>query len=111
VIFELAVASQIVLEIEFLVLYFLAMATVSWTAHPDCPAHLRGEVEARVRAFPPAFLKEPVSGEVFDNLELCRERLQGFAFTDGFAIVQKNESMKQAHPRLYFHCIYADFCS
>jgi hypothetical protein len=86
VIFELAVASQIGLEIEFLVLYFLAMATVPWTAHPHCPAHLRGEVEARVQDFPPA-LKEPVSGEVFDNLELCRERLQGFAFTEGFAIV------------------------
>jgi hypothetical protein len=85
--FELAVASQIGLEIEFSELYFLAMATVPWTAHPHCPTHLRREVEARVRAFPLTFLKEPVSGEVFDNIELCRERLQGFAFTEGFAIV------------------------
>jgi hypothetical protein len=38
-----------------------------------------------VRAFPPAFLKEPVSGGVFDNVESYQVRLQGFAFTEGFA--------------------------
>jgi hypothetical protein len=99
VIFELAVASQIGLEIAFLVVF-----SCYGDGSLDCPSPLpcpppRGEVEARVWAFPPEFLKEPVSGEVFDNLELCRERLQGFAFTEGFAIVQKNGSMKQAHPR------------
>ena len=51
------------------------MATVPWTAHPHCPTHLRGEVKARVRAFPPAFLNEPLNEEVFDNVELYRERL------------------------------------
>ena len=59
----------------------------NWTAHANCPAHIRGEVEARVRAFPPSFLEEPADGEVFNNVELCRERLQGFAFSRGFAIV------------------------
>jgi hypothetical protein len=94
VIFELAVASHIGLEIEFFVLYFLALATVPWTAHPHCPAHLRGEVEARLRAFPSAFLKEPVSGEVFDNVEFCQERLQSFAFIEGSTIVQKSGNIK-----------------
>ncbi|ERF69261.1 hypothetical protein EPUS_03965 [Endocarpon pusillum Z07020] len=82
------------------------MATAPWTAHPHCPAHLRGEVEARVRAFPPAFLNEPSNGEVFDNVELCRERLQGFAFAQGFAITQQSGSMKQARQIFYFHCIH-----
>jgi hypothetical protein len=81
------------------------MAT-AWIAHPNCPAHIRGEVEARVRAFSPSFLKEPTDGEVFDNIELCRERLQSFAFSQGFAIVQKSGSMKLVHPRFNFRCIH-----
>ena len=79
---------------------------VVWTAHPNCPAHLRGEVEARVRAFPPSFLEEPVDGEVFDNVELCRERLQGFAFSQGFTVVQTSGSMRMARPRFYFRCVH-----
>ena len=82
------------------------MATAPWTAHPHCPAHLRGEVEAHVRALPSAFLNEPLSGEVFDNVELCKERLQGFAFAQGFAITQQSGSMKQARPRFDFQCIH-----
>ena len=81
------------------------MAT-PWTAHPHCPAHLRGEVEARVRAFPSSFLEEPANGEIFDNVELCRERLQGFAFSQGFAIVQTSGTMKMTRPRFYFRCIH-----
>lgn len=81
------------------------MAT-AWTAHPNCPAHFREEVEARVRAFPPCFIEQPADGEVFDNVDLCRERLQGFAFSRGFAIVQKSGSMAQARPRFYFRCIH-----
>jgi hypothetical protein len=81
------------------------MATL-WTAHPNCPAYIRRDIEARMRAFPPSFFEEPANGEVFDNVELCRERLQGFAFTQDFAIVQKSGSIKQARPRFYFRCIY-----
>ena len=90
---------------DFLLVFSLTMAT-EWTAHANCPAHFRAEIEARVRAFPPSFIEEPVDGEVFDNVELCRERLQGFAFSQGFAIVLKSGSMKQARPRFYFHCIH-----
>jgi hypothetical protein len=82
------------------------METPSWTAHPNCPAHLRGEVEAKVRGFPPSYLVPPINGKVFDNVELCQEHLQGFAFVQGFAIVRLSGSMKQAHPRFTFHCIH-----
>ncbi|KAF7502294.1 hypothetical protein GJ744_006162 [Endocarpon pusillum] len=81
------------------------MAT-NWSADPRCPAHLRAEVEARALSFPPAFLNEPANGEVFENVDLCRERLQGFAFTQGFAIVQTSGSMTQQRPRFYFQCIH-----
>ncbi|KAF7508230.1 hypothetical protein GJ744_009527 [Endocarpon pusillum] len=83
-----------------------APCTAPWTAHPHCPAHLRGEVESRVRAFPPSYLVEPTNGEVFDNVDLCQERLQAYAFAQGFAIARKSGSMKQARPRFYFYCIH-----
>jgi hypothetical protein len=82
------------------------MAAALWTVHPHCPAHLRGEIEARVRSFLPAFLKQPANGEVFENVDLCQDRLQGFAFSAGFAIVKASGSMKQAQPRFYFRCIH-----
>jgi hypothetical protein len=105
--FELTVAPKLSIEIGILGVVFLpAMETSAWTAHLHCPAHVRGDVEARVRAFPPSFLEEPIDGEVFDNFELCRERLQGFAFSQGFAIIQTSGSMRQAHPRFYFQCIH-----
>jgi hypothetical protein len=71
----------------------MALSAPVWTAHPHCPAHLRDEVEARVRAFPPTFLKEPADDEVFDNVELYYKRLQGFAFAQGFAIIKKSSSI------------------
>jgi hypothetical protein len=68
-----AVASYFDIEIEILVLYF--NITVLWTAHPDCPEHVKIKLETRVRSFPPSFLLAPVDGEVFDNADVCQERL------------------------------------
>jgi hypothetical protein len=77
-----------------------------WTAYAHCPAHLRGEVEARARGLPLSYLVAPANGEVFDNIELCQERLQGFAFAEGFAIVRLSGSIKQARPRFNFYYIH-----
>ena len=63
------------------------MAPSVWNAHPKCPAHLRGLVEAYVTALPPAYLQDLEDGEVFDNVDLFQKRLQGYAFTQGFAII------------------------
>lgn len=49
--------------------------TPAWTAYSYCPIYPRDKVEARVRAFSPIFLKEPADNEVFNNIELYRERL------------------------------------
>ncbi len=78
------------------------MATTLWTAHSHCPSYIRGEIEAHVRAFSLSYLVEPINGEVFDNVDLCQERLQTYAFAQGFAIVRKSGSMKQARPHFYF---------
>ena len=84
--FELAVASQRDLEIDILGVVF-AMSAPLWTAHPDCPEHVKRELETRIRSFPPSFLLAPVAGEVFENGDVCKERLQGWALLQGFAIV------------------------
>jgi hypothetical protein len=82
------------------------MASSLWTAHPECPEHLKSDLEARVRALPSSFLLRPVAGEVFDDVDLCQERLQGWALSQGFAIVRKSGSLKQARPRFDFLCIH-----
>jgi hypothetical protein len=48
-----------------------------WSAHPDCPEHVKPELEARVRSLPPSFLLAPEAGEVFESADTCYERLQG----------------------------------
>jgi hypothetical protein len=82
------------------------MAMPLWTAHPDCPQHVKIELETRVRSFPSSFLLAPVDGEVFENADLCQERLQGWALSQGFAIVRTSGSMKAARQRFEFHCIH-----
>ena len=82
------------------------MALPVWNAHPNCPAHLRGAIEQRVRALPAHFLEEPEAGEVFGDVDLCQERLQGWALSQGFAIARLSGSMKQVRPRFYFRCIH-----
>jgi hypothetical protein len=47
------------------------MAAPLWTAHPDCPEHVKTDLEARVRSLPSSFLNVPVAGEVFDSADVC----------------------------------------
>jgi hypothetical protein len=82
------------------------MAMPLWTAHPDCPQHVKIELETRVRSFPSSFLLAPVDGEVFENADLCQERLQGWALSQGFAIIRTSGSIKAARQRFKFRCIH-----
>jgi hypothetical protein len=82
------------------------MATDHWTGHPGCPEHVHPELEARVKSLPPLFLSCPANGEVFDNPDNFQERLQGWALSQGFAIVRKTGSFKQARLRFEFRCIH-----
>lgn len=77
-----------------------------WTAHPDCPAHTKTDLEARVRSFPPSFLLAPAAGEVFDNADTCQERLQGWALSQGFAIVRTSGTANGTRVRFQFACIH-----
>ena len=59
----------------------------SFVAHTQCPTHLRKCVEDYADSLPQAWLLPPQAGEVFDQTQDCLARLQGYAFTQGFAMV------------------------
>ena len=80
--------------------------TTLWTAHPDCPEHIKIELEARVRSLPPFFLLFSTAGEVFEDPNTCQERLQDWTLLQGFVIVRKSDSLKQIRSRFEFRCIH-----
>ena len=59
----------------------------AWRAKPGCPKHLVAVLERAVNALPPAWLLQPTTGDVFDSIEHCRRRLQGYALAEGFEVV------------------------
>src|SRR5271155_1501798 len=71
-------------------------------AHPLCPPHLRREVEDLAESFNPAWLSAPQAGEPFDTPDAAFRRLQGFAFSQGFAVVTRSSEAKRAR----FACIH-----
>jgi MULE transposase domain len=77
-----------------------------WSPHPLCPPHIVPILERAVGKLPPAFLLEPVRGEVFETKEDCLKRLQGHALSVGFAVVLKSGSLKSERPRFQFRCIH-----
>lgn len=82
------------------------MAALLWNAHPECPEHVESDLKARVRSFPPSFLLALVASEVFDNPDVCKERLQGWALSQGFAIIKTSGSLKSVRPQFEFPCIH-----
>ena len=48
-----------------------------------------------MNALPPAWLLQPTTGEVFDSIEHCKRRLQGYALAEGFEVVQTGGDIKK----------------
>ena len=61
-------------------------------------------VEDAVRAFDSAWLLPPQQGELFDNPKACLRRLQGYALSQGFAVVTRGSQKDRAR----FVCIHHD---
>jgi hypothetical protein len=80
--FVCAVAFCLDIEIEFLVLYF--NMTALWTAHLDCPEHVKIELKTRVQSFPPSFPLAPVNDKVFEKADVRQERLLRMGSVAGF---------------------------
>jgi hypothetical protein len=69
-------------------------STLAWHAKPRCPKHLVAVLERAVNALPSAWLLQPITGEVFDSIEYCKRRLQGYALAEGFDVVQTGGGTK-----------------
>src|SRR5271155_5830072 len=67
---------------------------MAWQAKTGCADHHRAAVEHMVNALPAAWLLPPQSGEVFDNLGQCNERLRGYALAEGRDIVRNGGGTK-----------------
>lgn len=77
----------------------------TWRAHANCPENVRYIVERIVNAFPPEWLEEPATGEVFSGVEECERRLNAYALSQGFMVV-KSHSTKTPIPSTTFSCIH-----
>jgi hypothetical protein len=76
-------------------------------SHPtfvQLPKHVKPVWLRHVKAFPAAWLEEPASNEVFNDKSHCLERLQAWAFIQGFAVVQGRVWTDRTH-RWQFKCL------
>src|ERR1700744_5733856 len=78
-------------------------SSFTWRAHPDVPDRVRYNLEKVVNAFPPKWLREPVTGEIFQSIEECERRLVAFSLSHGFDVVTGN-SAKKPFPRRTLVC-------
>ena len=67
--------------------------TPAWRVKPRCPKHLIAVLERAVNALPPTWLLQLTTGEVFDSIEHCRRRLQGYALAEGFEVVSAKSGL------------------
>ena len=80
-------------------------ATAAWQAPSGCPDHIRYVLEKAVNSYPPIWLEEPSTGEVFSSIEECQNRLIAFSLSQGFDIVVLN-SRKIPQPGTTWACIH-----
>src|ERR1700742_5110951 len=78
-------------------------SSFTWRAHPDVPDRVRYTLEKVGNAFPRTWLRERVTGEIFQALEECERRLVAFSLSQGFDVVTGN-SAKKPFPRKTFVC-------
>ena len=77
----------------------------AWRARPGCPTHLRAHLERLVNGSPPTWLREPTTGEVFENIIEAERRLRVFSLAEGFNIVRTVGGTKRV-PGSTFQCIH-----
>jgi len=83
------------------------VAELPWSPNPLCPPYIVPILEHAVLALPHSFLIPPATGELFENKEDCLKRLQGYALSAGFAVVQTSRGRAET-PRFQFQCIHHD---
>src|ERR1700761_4249100 len=82
-----------------------SLQTPRWRAPVGCPAHLRTVVERVVNSYPPEWLEEPVTGEIYTSMEEAHDRLVAFSLSQGFDIMILS-STQRPQPVTTFSCIH-----
>src|SRR6266516_4412095 len=72
-------------------------------AKPGCPDKHIAIVERTMASFPPAWRLEPETGEVFESLQLCEDRIRAWSFCEGFEVVKAGGGTKVA-PGMRLQC-------
>ena len=81
-------------------------AKAAWKPHPFCPPHQLPVLTREIQALPASFFLHPCTGETFDSPGIALRRLNGFALSQGFAIVRTNGSEHSKKPYLLMQCIH-----
>ena len=81
-------------------------AKAAWKPHPFCPPHQLPVLTREIQALPASFFLYPCTGETFDSPGIALRRLNGFALSQGFAIVRTNGSEHSKKPYLLMQCIH-----
>jgi hypothetical protein len=82
------------------------VAELPWTPNSLCPPYIVPILEQAVLALPHSFLIPPAKGEIFEGKDDCLKRLQGYALSTGFAVVQSSGGRGSEPPRFRFRCIH-----
>ena len=75
-----------------------------WTPHPTLSDELRSTVSKFVQKLPDLHCQQPMDGEQYLWPNHILDRLQDYAFTQGFAVVILSGSQKKG--RMRFGCIH-----
>jgi hypothetical protein len=81
------------------------VAELLWSPNSLCPSHIVLILEQAVLALPYSFLIPLVRGELFDDKEDCMKRIQGYALSAGFAVIQTSRG-RAIKPHIRFQCIH-----
>jgi len=82
-----------------------SLQSSGWRAPVGCPDHIRFIVEKAVNSYPPEWLEEPISGEVFSSIEECQNRLIAYSLSQGFDIVVTH-STRTPNISTTFSCVH-----
>ena len=61
-----------------------------------------------MNALPPVWLLQLATGEIFDSIEYCRRRLQGYVLAEGFDVVQTGGGIKKAPAARFEYLRYGE---
>ncbi len=65
-----------------------------WKAHASCPDNLRFIIEQTVNSYPREWLQAPVTGEIYASIDDCRDRINAYAFSQGFDAIILHSTQK-----------------